>query len=229
MKRLPNPPAAGPRRIGILGGSFDPVHYGHLRLIRLARRRFLLDRVYLLPARRPWHKHPPQADFCDRFAMLALATAGWSWAVPAALPDRARPTYTWDELAWARQRHPQADLYFLMGADAYRDLPQWRHFPALLDRSHWIVAHRAAHALSAAGVIPPAWLHGTERGGLRLRRSRVWWLPRFQQPYSSREIRLLMALPHPAARLRQALPAAVVAYALRAGLYRGGKETNLTR
>ncbi len=212
-------PQTAPLRIGIMGGSFDPVHYGHLRLIRLARRRFALDRVYLLPARRPWHKRAPMADFDHRFAMLALAVVGWDWALPAALPDWRRPTYTWDELAWTRQRHPEAQVFFLLGADAFRDLPHWHHFPQLLDRCDWIVAHRGQASLNSS-IIPANRLREVWHGGLRLRRSRVWWLPRFHQPFSSRRLRRLLAQAHPAAEIRQAMPARVVEYAVRARLYR---------
>ncbi len=218
MNAPPRSSSAGLRRIGVLGGSFDPVHLGHLRLARLARRRFQLDRVYFLPARRPWHKPRPQADFHHRFAMLALALCGLDWAVPAALPDRGRPSFTWDELAWVHLRHPRARLFFLLGADAFHDLPHWHKFPALLDRCDWIVAHRGSLPLSATEVVPAAWLRQTRRQGLRLRHSSVWWLPRFNQPFSSSGIRRL-ARARSLSGLSQSLPPRVAEYALRAGLY----------
>ncbi|MGH9475564.1 MAG: nicotinate-nicotinamide nucleotide adenylyltransferase [Terriglobales bacterium] len=94
------------QRVGILGGTFDPVTRGHLAMARAAERAGKLGRIYFVPAPQPWHRRgAPVAGYADRFAMLALALAGKPRWLPLAVPDVAgRPTYTLDQLRWVRKR-----------------------------------------------------------------------------------------------------------------------------
>ena len=115
-------------RIGIFGGSFDPVHYGHLILAELAREACSLDEVRLVPAAVPPHKQGQgRADGEHRLAMLDLAIGGnasiQTWDVELA---RGGVSYTVDTLRTLRDEHPNDDLFFLMGADSLFDLPNWR-------------------------------------------------------------------------------------------------------
>lgn len=116
-------------RIGILGGSFDPVHYGHLRTVEKAAERLHLDRVIFVPARLSPFKRdsPPPADSRHRVAMLALALQGRpDWTIDLQELDREPPSYTVDTLRSISARHLQDDLVLLMGTDTLAGLARWR-------------------------------------------------------------------------------------------------------
>ena len=137
------------RRLGVLGGTFDPIHLGHLDAARAARRALDLDDVLLMPARVPPHKaSAPLASAWHRFAMAALAASDQ--------PDlrvsdiellEAGPSYTartLDRLAQAGYRPGQ--IFFISGTDAFAEIPAWRDYPDLLDRSHFVVVSRPGNA-----------------------------------------------------------------------------------
>lgn len=113
---------------GVFGGTFDPVHLGHLLLAEACRDALKLDEVRLLPAAEPPHK--PDAEISpgkQRVAMLEFATAG----IPEFVVDRRElkregPSYTVDTLEELKQEFPDDELYLLIGADSVRDLPTWR-------------------------------------------------------------------------------------------------------
>jgi nicotinate-nucleotide adenylyltransferase len=116
------------QRFGILGGSFDPIHYGHLLLAESCREQCKLDLVWLLPAASAPHKLARQtAAARHRIAMLNLAIGGSPFLqVNSMEVDRGGVSYTTETLAELHQQHPQAQLFFLMGADSLVDLPHWR-------------------------------------------------------------------------------------------------------
>jgi len=115
-------------RVGIFGGTFDPVHYGHLLLAETCREQCRLDQVLFLPASIPphkqqWHLTPAER----RVEMLRLAIAGHAAFFVSELEiRRGGVTYTVDTLTALREQQPQDELFFLMGADSLRDLPTWR-------------------------------------------------------------------------------------------------------
>ncbi len=114
-------------RLGILGGTFDPVHYGHLLLAEQTREQCGLDRIWFLPAAVPPHKRSaPLTPGARRIEMLRLAIAGHeAFEVSTLEIDRGGVSYTLDTLSAVRQQQPEAELFFLMGADSLRDLPTW--------------------------------------------------------------------------------------------------------
>ncbi len=115
-------------RRGLFGGSFDPVHVGHVQLAELAAAHARLDMVDFVPAaRQPFKQHGPRADDQHRLAMLALALAEHPRLEVCDIEiARGGVSYTVDTLRELHRRHPEDELFFLMGADALRDLPQWR-------------------------------------------------------------------------------------------------------
>ncbi|MEZ4861349.1 MAG: nicotinate-nucleotide adenylyltransferase [Caldilineaceae bacterium] len=125
------------QRIGIYGGTFDPIHIGHLILAEEARFQLQLDRVYLAPAGDPPHKQSqPITPVRYRVQMAELATAElehiWVSRVDA---DRPGPHYTTDMVRLMREQvGPTAELYFLMGMDSLRDLPTWQHPQWLIEQ-----------------------------------------------------------------------------------------------
>lgn len=115
-------------RLGIYGGSFDPVHYGHLLLAECCREQANLDEVWFVPAATPPHKQPGRlASPAARIEMLQLAIGGHAaFRVSSLETDRGGVSYTVDTLAAVREARPDDDLFFLMGADSLADLPTWR-------------------------------------------------------------------------------------------------------
>jgi nicotinate-nucleotide adenylyltransferase len=125
---------AGGARIGVFGGSFDPVHVGHLIVAEVLRHALALERVLFLPAGRPPHKPTQElAADADRLAMLNLALAGAPYFEISTVDlDRPGPSYTAESLRVLRgQLPPDCELYFLIGQDSLRDFPTW-HAPAAI-------------------------------------------------------------------------------------------------
>ena len=123
-------------RIGILGGTFDPVHLGHLAIAEEARDRMELDRVILIPAGRPWLKSDQQVTSADhRLAMVNLAVEDRPGLEASSIEiDRPGPTYTVDTLAELREDlGDAAELYFILGMDSVRELRRWREPGRLFD------------------------------------------------------------------------------------------------
>ena len=140
--------------IGILGGTFDPVHCGHLRLALGMRERLGLDSVRLVPASEPRLRAPPIASAEARCAMLQAATDG----TPALAVDprelaRPGPTYTVDTLAELRREHPGEPLCFLMGLDAFLRLDRWERWQEIPALAHLAVAGRPGASLPERGPI----------------------------------------------------------------------------
>ena len=171
-------------RVGLLGGTFDPIHEGHLSLARACAESLALDEVRLLAAHRPPHKRGAVADGIHRHAMLALATSGDPLLVadPREL-RRPGPSYTIDTLDEIRRERPEAKLFFLAGADSLRDLRSWHRWDDVLAAATFVACGRSgvseAEVLSAwaeeldAGRIvslshePPAWSSRRLREALR--------------------------------------------------------------
>lgn len=132
-------------RLGIFGGSFDPVHFGHLLLAECCREQQRLDEVWFLPAAAPPHKlgailAPAKA----RMEMLELATSGNdAFRVSSLEIDRGGVSYTVETLRTISALQPQAELFLLMGADSLRDLPTWREPAEILALAIPIVVRRA--------------------------------------------------------------------------------------
>jgi nicotinate-nucleotide adenylyltransferase len=120
-------------RIGILGGSFDPIHLAHVEAARIARKTLDLDFVYLVPAGNPYHRDEVLASIEQRLAMCELAAQGHDWLkVSKVDTDRIGNTYTIDTIRELAQEftinHPNdsAEWFLILGADAYQDFPRWK-------------------------------------------------------------------------------------------------------
>src|SRR5438876_493008 len=150
-------------RLGLYGGSFDPVHYGHLLLAECCRETLRLDEVWLVPAAIPPHKQSRErAPAKARLEMLELALAGHEQIKASTLEiDRGGVSYTVDTLAAVRHLHPEATLFLLMGADSLHDLPTWREPARICELAIPAVVHRGGAAEPDFSVLTP--LVSTER------------------------------------------------------------------
>src|SRR5262245_23798250 len=121
--------------LGVIGGTFDPIHQGHLDVARAAKRAFDLNEVWFVPAGTPPHRSSPMASPAHRFAMTALALEGEEGLLVSDIEmDAPGPSYTIDTLdRLAGRGIDVASLFLVLGADAFRDIRLWKGFPAVLD------------------------------------------------------------------------------------------------
>lgn len=152
------PAAAAPRRVGLFGGSFDPVHLGHLHVAEAAQRAFALDRVVFVPAAQPPHKPGRRlAPGHHRLRMLALALAGHpDWSVSELELERGGTSFTIDTvraLPAALGAPDDVAIFLLLGDDNLPGLPAWREARALVERVQPIVVRRDG---DAAALLEPA-------------------------------------------------------------------------
>jgi nicotinate-nucleotide adenylyltransferase len=133
-------------RLGIFGGSFDPVHYGHLLLAECCREQQQLDAVWFLPAATAPHKQDRKpTPAAARIEMLELAIAGHeAFSVCRYEADRGGVNYTVDTLRHFQDAEPQRQLFFLVGADMLHDLPHWRDAAGVCRLASLVVVHRPA-------------------------------------------------------------------------------------
>lgn len=138
------------RPIGLLGGTFDPIHNGHLRVALEACEQLELAEVRVLPLNEPGHRPSPQADADARSAMLAAALRP-PLILDCSEIERGGTTYTVETLEHMRARFPARPLCLLLGRDAYQGLPTWHRPEAVLDLAHIVVAARPeqVHAVPA--------------------------------------------------------------------------------
>ena len=136
-------------RIGVFGGTFDPVHLAHLILAEQCREQGRLDQVWFVPAARPPHKHEGElTPFAQRVEMLRLALAGQpAFRVEELEKDRLGPSYTADTLDELDRRHPGNEWLLLVGTDTLRDLPTWHEPRRVVERAALLVMARPGAAL----------------------------------------------------------------------------------
>jgi nicotinate-nucleotide adenylyltransferase len=144
-------------RLGLYGGSFDPIHYGHLLLAECARETLALDEVWLIPAAVPPHKQTRElAPAKHRIAMLELALAGHEQIKSSQLEiDRGGISYTVDTLAAIHDQHPDATLFLLMGADSLNDLPTWREPARICELATIAVVRRGGSPEPDFSILQP--------------------------------------------------------------------------
>jgi nicotinate-nucleotide adenylyltransferase len=144
-------------RLGLYGGSFDPVHYGHLLLAETCREQCQLDEVWFVPAATPPHKQSREITLAKmRVEMLQLAIGGTTgFQVSTAEVERGGVSYTVDTLAEIQAQHPTARLFLLMGADSLCDLPTWRDPHRICELAIPVVVHRLGSPLPDLSLLKP--------------------------------------------------------------------------
>ncbi len=226
--------------IGIFGGTFDPVHRGHLALARAALEQYKLHRIHFVAANIPPHKQrQPLSPFVHRFAMLALATAEEKAFVPSLLeaPEDAvpirrgqeKPNYTIDTVRRLKQSFKASDkLFLLIGMDAFADIAKWHQAEALFRECEFVVASRPGYSLAdVANALPESLRPRAEvtrpfqkqaaAGDLVLKGATIHLLADLKQAASATAIRQAAAAGKPLGRF---VDAGVAEYIRKMGLYR---------
>lgn len=204
-------------RVALFGGTFDPIHRGHLALASAAASAFMLDRMLFAPVgRQPLKAEAPIATFADRMAMTALAVAFAAdlrfavSSIDAPRPDGA-PNYTIDTLAALAREYPAATLFVLAGADSFLSLRNWRSPAQLLALAEWIVVSRPDFLLT------PEFLSRPEFALTAAQRSRIHLLTTVHEDVSATELRQRLHAGDPCPGL---LPPTVAEYIQTHRLYR---------
>ncbi len=196
-------------KVGVLGGTFDPPHLGHLLLAEQAREQLTLERVLWVPAGEPWRKEGQAISNAEhRLEMVRLAIAeNEAFVLSDAEIARTGPTYTVDTLVAMKAERPDGDVYFIVGQDALQDLPNWRDPERLISLATLAVAGRGDEppATAALEALVPG-LSGS-----------VVWLEMPRIAVSASEVRTRAA---EGRSLRYLTPDAVAAYISKHGLYR---------
>lgn len=208
---------------GVLGGTFDPIHVGHLRLAIEAAEALDLDRVHLIPCARPAHRAQPMATPAQRLALLERALAGQD----RLLADdrelrRAGPSYTVDTLTALRGEFPGVHWCLILGADAFAGLAGWHRWEQLFELAHLVVAVRPGTPLRLRGPLAAALAQRRTRTGAVLRQRPAGAVLRLDAPAldtSATRIRTLLGAGRSA---RHLLPDACLTYIDSQGLYRTG-------
>ncbi len=142
-------------RIGVMGGTFDPIHHGHLVAASEVGHFFSLDEVIFVPTGQPWQKEGQRVSASeDRYLMTVIATASNPrFSVSRVDIDRPGPTYTIDTLRDLRsQRGPDVEFFFITGADALEQMMTWQDADELFKLAHFVGCTRPGHRLSGAGL-----------------------------------------------------------------------------
>lgn len=231
--------------IGIFGGTFDPIHKGHLALAHAARERCQLGKIYFVPTNVPPHKTTqPEASYFDRFAMIALAVQGEKAFVPSLLEapgefvlhDKksakgsvsSAPNYSIDTIRKLKQEGKKADrLFFLTGIDAFKDIAKWHEAEALFSECEFIVASRPGFSLADVASSLPEELRPRSEitkpfakqpasGDLVLPGVTLHLLDDVNQNTSATAIRLAAAAKKP---IKKFVPESVEEYIKKEGLY----------
>ena len=230
--------------IGLFGGTFDPVHRGHLALARVALDRYKLNRIHFVPANVPPHnQRQPLSPFVHRFAMLVLATAQQKAFVPSlleapeegAVPIRTnkdrqeKPNYTIDTIRRLKQSFKAKDkLFVLIGMDAFADIAKWHQPEALFGECEFVVANRPGYSLAdVANALPESLRPRPEvtkpfqkqaaTGDLVLKGVTIHLLEDLHQPASATAIRQAAAAGKPLGRF---VDSVVADYIKKMGLYK---------
>jgi nicotinate-nucleotide adenylyltransferase len=223
--------------VAIFGGTFDPVHRGHLAVARAAQRAFKLGRIYFVPADIPPHKQrQPITDYLHRYAMLTLALRDEETLVPSTMEapvhssntgQGAKPNYSIDTVRRIRKTLAKRDrLFFVVGIDMFQDIGTWHRSEELLREVEFIVVSRPGYKLGSGLRVPAPRKDKISpqetRSATKDNQSKIHWLGDVAENVSSTELRAALASGRASRKL---LDEAVVEYIRKEHLYIGPGRT----
>src|SRR5215510_7744167 len=176
-------------RIAILGGTFDPIHNGHLAAAHSVAQVFQVDEVHFVPAFYPPHKESRgiTSPF-HRFAMVALATVSFDRFRTSTIEVEAlERCYTVETLDAMKQTHPGAELLFIIGTDMYQEIETWKNYRRLFELAHLVIVNRPGFPFRED--IAPHQILNEKQPAVLPQRPTVFYLPFVEEPISSTEIR----------------------------------------
>lgn len=215
-------------RIGLFGGTFDPIHLGHLRSAEEVREAFRLDRIIFIPTSIQPLKRSSASAGADRLKMARLATAdNRAFAVSDIEVRRSGKSFTIDTLRALAARYPKAQLFFIIGMDAFREIGRWKEFQELFALANFIVTSRPGSRRRMGREIIPiaarkAFWYDRARGSFRHESgTRIYFLKLTDIAISASEIRDKVRR---GKSIRYLVPAKVERYIGRRGLYRASRR-----
>ncbi|MFT4147845.1 MAG: nicotinate-nucleotide adenylyltransferase [Micrococcaceae bacterium] len=136
-------------RLGVMGGTFDPIHHGHLVAASEVATRYNLEEVVFVPTGQPWQKAGKEVTAAEhRYLMTVIATASNPRFTTSRVDvDRDGPTYTFDTLKDLKEQHPDTDLVFITGADAMANIMSWKNVDKMWDLAHFVGVTRPGYEL----------------------------------------------------------------------------------
>jgi nicotinate-nucleotide adenylyltransferase len=227
--------------VGLFGGTFDPIHRGHLTVARAAQQRFALHRILFVPAASPPHKQGQQlTPYTHRYAMVSLAVQGEKTFIPSPIESPEErgnaPSYSIDTVRRLKEQLKRSDrLFFLVGMDQFQDIAKWREPEALLRATDFIVMNRPGWSLAEVGASlpesmrPPAPMiratqHWPAEGDIVLKGATLHLLTDVSEKISATQIR------HAAQsgrKLDSLVGPAVAEYIRKTGLYKSKTSRNV--
>jgi nicotinate-nucleotide adenylyltransferase len=195
-------------RLGLLGGTFDPIHLGHLRAAESAREDLDLGEVLFVPSAQPPHRSDPGASALERFAMVCMATAGNPRFVPSSLElERGGPSYTMETVAEIRSARPSDTLVLIVGSDAFPEMSGWKQAAELFACCEVAVVDRPGAGPEPRPPAPPPF-------------PRVRGVRRVSGPLSPISASNVRRLAREGRSIRYLVPEPVAGFVVKRGLYR---------
>ena len=221
--------------VGLLGGTFDPIHRGHLAVARAAQQRFDLKHILFVPAGAPPHKQKqPLTPYAHRYAMVALAVQGEKAFVPSDIESdeqlQGRPSYSIDTVRRLKMSLKKSGrLFFIIGMDAFKDIATWRQPEELLKETEFIVVSRPGFSLADIGAALPESLRPDPKvtkalasGDIVLPGATLHLLPDVHEKVSATQIR---AVARTGRKLDSLVGPEVAEYIRKTGLYKAKSDT----
>lgn len=205
--------------IGLFGGTFDPVHQGHLQAVTQATRQLPFSQVHWLLSARPPHKDSVTASIDHRFAMLKLALHGHQGFIADDHEiQRGNKSYTVDTLEYFKQQYPTARLVVIIGADSLLGLPSWHRYPELLEMANWLVLSRPGYAVDVQNELSERFVSSAD-ALMQYNAGRIWCFELSDINISSTELRKELSY-RPGPLAQEFLPSDVLSYIRDQQLYK---------